>query len=489
MDDTTAKPEPAEHQEPGQDGAEAGKSSGDATAPHPISIAIDRLIHRARDIKVAARRFLPVAYRSGKKNYEGVRAGLEGNVPLLEDKDRHVRALAQKEIHELMVRFERLRNSNVPAAVESGLFLALFSAFDAFTGDLLRGLFSRKAVLFNSLTRTLTFGEVLGATSIDELKLQVLDDDIENLRRKSYVDQFDTLTQRFGVRLTAFDDWPDFVECSQRRNLITHCDGVVTQQYINVCRAAGIKEQELQELGSRVSLGAKYFYKSCELIIEVGLKLGQTLWRKALPEELSEADRHLIGAVYNALEIRVWPRARMMAEFAFGLTSASYGIESDINKRIVTVNYAQALKRDGAPNEAKRILDQLDWTAAAGDFRLGYAVLTEDYDEAARLMTEIGEKGLLITEHAYHTWPLFIEFRETDEFARAYAGVFGHPYADRLREDADEASRAAAAEATKELASGEEPDLSHQDDRSSDGGTETCAPAESRSRTSPERSA
>ena len=136
------------------------------------------------------------------------------------------------------------------------MFLALFSAFDAFTGDLLKGLYTRKPVLFRSLNKTLTFADVLAASSIEDLKLQVLDDDIETLRRKSYVDQFAALAQRFDVKLTAFDHWPAFVERSQRRNLITHCDSVVTEQYLSVCKDAGVDQKELQEVGSQVKLGS-----------------------------------------------------------------------------------------------------------------------------------------------------------------------------------------------------------------------------------------
>lgn len=52
-------------------------------------------------------------------------------------------------------------------------------------------------------------------------------------------------------------------------------------------------------------------------------------------------------------------------------------------------------------------------------------------------------------ESGYHTWPLFNEFRETEQFVSAYSEVFGHPYTSKLRETADQASKQAAEEAQK----------------------------------------
>jgi hypothetical protein len=410
---------------------------------HPVATAIDGIVHRARDIKVAAGQFLPNALKARKRAFEKIERTLTENAPLLEDPDSHVSVLAQKSVHEALARFYRLRSSRVPEVLERGLFLALFSAFDAFTGDLLRGLYARKPELYAALNKSVSFADVLAASSLHDLKRQVLDEDVESLRRESYVDQFTGLQKRFDVKLTDFDRWPEFVECSQRRNLITHCDGVVTDQYLKVCRDAGIVASQLPASGSRVTLGAKYFFSSCELILEVGLKLGQTLWRKTLPSELGESEAQLMRMLYEALENSNWSRARVIGEFAFGQRKTS----SDFNKKIVVVNYAQALKRSGATEESRKLLEGVDWTAAANDFKLAKAVLLDDYSEATGLVRRIGTKGDLIDEASYHTWPLFIEFRETDAFALAYADVFGHPYAVKLRREADEASKRAAEEA------------------------------------------
>jgi hypothetical protein len=409
---------------------------------HPIGSAIDRFIHRVRDTKLAARVHIPLAGEVNKRQAREIGVALDRISPLIGSTDARTAALAQKEAAEVMLRLRRLKNSDVPGAIEVGLFLTLFASYDAFTGDLLRALYRCKPDLFNGLSRSVPFSDILVATSIDQVKESVLEEDIESLRRKSYAEQFAILESRFGLNLTRFTKWPDFVECSQRRNLLTHCDGIVSAQYLKVCREVGVSVDALPVEGSQVALGASYFYQTCELMIEVGLKLGQTLWRKTLPEELRQAEEHLRDTIFETLEQRIWKRARMMGEFAMGQKNWA----TDRNRRTILVNYVQALKRDGAVKEAQKVLASVDWTAASPEFQLADQVLRENYDAAAETMIAIGSRHPMLQEHAYHIWPLFLEFRETKQFADAYARVFGHTYSAKLGAEVAEAQRDAVQE-------------------------------------------
>src|SRR5690606_10699525 len=119
------------------------------------------------------------------------------------------------------------------------------------------------------------------------LKETVLSEEIETFRRKSYSEQFQDLEARFSIHtLKDLPAWKKFVECSQRRNLITHCDGVVSQQYLKECKKAGYSDAELPKAGEEINLSSKYVRESCELLIEIGAKLGIVLWRKCLPHQM-----------------------------------------------------------------------------------------------------------------------------------------------------------------------------------------------------------
>lgn len=427
-------------------GTEVGVISAPAVpAPHPIGAAIDKLIGTARDCRFAAKQFVPAAHLARKNQFADVIKRLEGDTKLLEIAGPAELPAIQKRLQEAIAMTGRIHRSRVAERVEMGLFLALFSAFDAFTGELLRGLFVGKPELYASLAGSIPIGDVLAAESLDSLKSQVLEEEIESIRRKSYVEQFSSLSSKFGVELTKFPNWPRFVECSQRRNLLTHCDGIVSEQYLSVCRAHG-NDRDLPKVGGQLELGAEYFLGSCELIIEVAVKLGQTLWRKVIPTQLEAADRHLMGALYAALENGQWRRARMIGEYGFGLKN----VASEVSRRIVLINYAQALARDGESERAMTLIGGVDWSAASKDFKLACAVLRRDFVESAKWMRSIGVRGDFVNRTAYHTWPLFIELRESADFLAAYEAIYGHPYLEQLQADANRAQSDAAAAAATE---------------------------------------
>lgn len=89
----------------------------------------------------------------------------------------------------------------------------------------------------------------------------------------------------------------------------------------------------------------------------------------------------------------------------------------------------------------RRLLSNVDWSASIRDFRLAVSILNNEYDRAAAIMKQIGKKGELVHEVAYHQWPLFLTFRERPEFQQAYEEIYGYPFYVKA-EHATEATRA-----------------------------------------------
>lgn len=402
---------------------------------HPIAEAITRFIHRARDIKWSGRVFVPAAITIMQKRHAKAIAQIKSGELLLASSNPVDRVHGMKEMLVAMRKLKRLKYSRIPQLIETSLFLSLFSAFDAYTGELLTAIYDRKPELFNKLNRKIDLADVFAARSIDDLKRSVLEDEIESFRRKSYVEQFAELEATFGITLRAFDRWTEFVECTQRRNLLTHCDGIVSAQYLKICRAEGCNEKDLAPLGTKLEMGPDHFLPTCELMIEVGLKLGQTLWRKILPEELAKADKHLHRTQFDTLYPHNWERAKVFGEFAVKQHKHS----SEVERRLGIINYCIALKFSGDEMNAQKELSKVDWSASINDFRLAEAVLKDKFDDAASLMVKIGKAGEMITEEAYHMWPLFHLFRERAEFMEAYEKIYGHPFVAELKRVADEA--------------------------------------------------
>jgi len=110
--------------------------------------------------------------------------------------------------------------------------------------------------------------------------------------------------------------------------------------------------------------------------------------------------------------------------------------QSDLRQKICRVNLAIALKfGKGDDNAAKRLLDCMDISAALPEFKLAKAVLNDDFAEAAEVMLAIGKAGQLVGELAYHTWPLFKRFRESEQFRVVYEKIYGVSYVSKLEEN------------------------------------------------------
>ena len=54
-------------------------------------------------------------------------------------------------------------------------------------------------------------------------------------------------------------------------------------------------------------------------------------------------------------------------------------------------------------------------------------------------MKQIGKRGELVHEIAYHQWPLFNAFREEPLFHKAYEEIFEYPFYLKAEKNAEEA--------------------------------------------------
>ncbi len=405
---------------------------GDA---HPVEDAIRRFVTDVRDLHLCVTTLVPAAAKLHMRRLRRIPSRLESLDPLLGSEDRETRIQGQTEIQRIAHEVDRLRNSDLLGILVRSFFVQLFSAFDVLTGDLLRGLYKERPALFEDLDKEMSLSEIVALGSIDAVKEKVLEDEIDGFRRASYIDQFKRLENRFGLKLRAFDRWPAFVEAGQRRNIVTHCDGMVTAQYLQVCRKEGVRIPTDTTVGTKLPLTPRYFVRTLFLMLEVGVKLAQTLWRKTLPEQIPRADRHLNNVTFDLLWDGDWVAAERLGDFARSLP----GERTEPDRRIALVNHAIALQELDRPDAVLEALDSMDWSDAVSmEFRLANVVLRRDYATAAALMRRIGTEGEYFHESSYHNWPLFRRFRQSDDFLDAYRDVFGYGFREKLQEEAEQ---------------------------------------------------
>lgn len=297
----------------------------------------------------------------------------------------------------------------------------LFSILDAFSGELLETLYRLKPELYRTLNKAVSFDIIMAAENIDVIKKKILDDEIESFRRESYVAQFENLERRFKLgTLTNFSYWKAFVEYTQKRNVLMHCDGIVSEQYIQVCKKAGIKDKQLPKVGERLKLESVDVLVASHIIGQTGIMLAYTLWNKLFPKDRESLDQNLHNLCFEFLMEESWLHGADVGEFIENSLPPNDAATAKMN----IINLAIAYKATKKSDRLNETLSKVDWSLLSLDFRLAESVLLDQYDKAATYMKKIGAEGDYIRRGSYHEWPLFREFRNSEEFLDAYKFVY-----------------------------------------------------------------
>ena len=309
--------------------------------------------------------------------------------------------------------------------IPRGFVMALISQYDAFLGRLIKIILSTKPEMLNASEKSISFTELVNFGSVEDAWKFILEKETESVIRKSHAEQFDWMENKFSMQLKKeLAIWPEFIEITERRNLFVHTDGVVSDQYLRVCKQHGASIDGII-IGKELFVTPEYFENSYNVIFEIAFKLAHVLWRKFMPDELEEADNNLITIGYDSLHEENYRLATMIFDFATHTLKKHF---SDSDRRIMVVNQAQAYKWSGNEKKAREIITREDWSATSGKFRLAEAVILENYEKAFEIMQEIGTNENELELNNYREWPLFNEIRKEKRFVELFEQIFGEPY-------------------------------------------------------------
>ncbi|MDN7129841.1 hypothetical protein J6I92_08150 [Pseudidiomarina sp. 1APR75-15] len=309
-------------------------------------------------------------------------------------------------------------------------FISLVSIYDAYLSRLLKLVFELKPEILNGSERQFSFKDINSYESFDEMKEAIIDSEIESFLRKSHAEQFKWLENKLGssgkkISLkSGLDKWGDFIELTERRNLLVHNDGIINKHYIKLCTEHGLKPNK--NVGEQLDIDSDYYQDACNCIFEIGVKLGHVLWRKLMPtkESCTKADDNLVELIFNLLVSKDYDLAIRicgLAEFQ------SFKIATQQSLFFIKINHAIAHKGLEQQDKCTEILDQIDFTPLSDIFKIANFVLREQNEEAAQLMRKLA-KSEDFQENFYKNWPLFQWFIKTDEFNETYEEIYGEQF-------------------------------------------------------------
>jgi hypothetical protein len=315
--------------------------------------------------------------------------------------------------------------------------VSLVSQYDAYLADLCRSLFQIKPELAFLLEKEFTFQDILKYEDLEELKEYVIEKDVESLLRKSHYEQLTTLEKRISKHTkkeftltTNLPALPTFIELTERRNLFVHCNGLVSRNYIENCKKHKVKTIEKIELNDVLDVDPEYFNDGFQAVFEIGVKLGQVLWRKFLPTKINEADYNLNNISFDLIINGYYDLAINLLKFA---TETLPKKSTEKMRKTMIINKALSFYLKGEKGTSNKILNSEDWSVGLV-FQLGVSVLKEDYELSTSLMNKIGPEHDDINASSYQEWPLFRDFRDTDKFKNTFKEIFDKEFVEVERE-------------------------------------------------------
>ena len=132
--------------------------------------------------------------------------------------------------------------------------------------------------------------------------------------------------------------------------------------------------------------------------------------------------QHLEEKAFETLKEERWQVAEYLYEFILHFQDL---ICYQGDRNLLIINLCIAKKFGGKP--FMEIIESCDWSKEGRDYEFAVAVLNDNYNEAVLFMNDeyIQNK---IGETEYLIWPLFRDFRKSNEFLTAYKEIMGNDF-------------------------------------------------------------
>ena len=318
----------------------------------------------------------------------------------------------------------RLREFDRGATVLPGaILLSLVATFDSFIADTARIMLRRRPEKIIESSKSISVKDVLSMASFDDVIDKVTEDEVENLMRGSHDEQIKYIEDKMDVNIRSnYDEWGEFIEVFERRNLIAHGNYVINTHYIRNCSRHGF-HIEKDKHGEKLSLDGRYLRQSSDRLLEFGLSLMFVLWLKHFRNDREEAYDRLNEITYELIKDK---RSRVAARLLDLALFKQTPTASDKIKKMMTVNLANAYKKLHDEKKAYEVIGEVDWSAATDDFQICVAAVRGDVDRVVELMPRVIQ-GELIKKADFREWPIFDWVREEGGVQEKFQDIFGEP--------------------------------------------------------------
>ncbi len=212
---------------------------------HPISRALDEFVKAIDSLDLAFRsitQHLQGLLKSKANELNSFISQSEIKVTQNEGKAYYTVPIDKTDEFEGIVR-DLHKADTVNSIIPRSLLVELISQFDVLVSRLIKVFIDlapnrvlvEKQIIF---PKSISFKDLMGFSSIEAVQETIMNDIIDKIMRESHSQQIKEIEKLFGVDLPNKDQrfWSNFIEITERRNLFVHTNGLVSEQYLRVCK-------------------------------------------------------------------------------------------------------------------------------------------------------------------------------------------------------------------------------------------------------------
>jgi len=308
--------------------------------------------------------------------------------------------------------------SKLPQAI----LLSLVASFDTAFAEYCKLLLKSRPERLASGDKKYSLSEMLKMGSFEKALDAIVDDEIDQIMRKSHSEQVEYFQKMFNISIKDhYKRWGEFAEIFERRNLCAHGNLVVNDIYIDNCKKN--KFNPGVAAGDALSVDSDYLKRSLDVLIEFGILLAFSAWQKQIPASICESFEVMVEVSFNLLTDHHPEVAANILEYA--LEVKSKGADEKTTKMMI-VNLGIAYKDSGRAKECEDLINGTDWSASSPMFKVCANAVVENTEEVCKYLeaAKISD-GLAID--AVRIWPAFKWMLKDETFKTECERVFAEP--------------------------------------------------------------
>jgi len=240
---------------------------------------------------------------------------------------------------------------------------------------------------------------VLINKNIEELTNELINQEVDALMY-GVSETIEKVNQIHKLKLEKHQDiWDAYRELDLRRNLIVHNEGRVNQKYLSALP----KKYTTPQDGSYLRCDDIYVVKSIESLIKFAYLLYYLI------TDGEEALCFLESIAFEFLSSEKWD----ISLFAYDLLLSIPALKN-LDKTIYQINRLIAKKHINGLDQTKEEIEQVDVSGMENRYTIAKKLLLEEHIEVNKLLKIDYPESFDF--HMIQTWPIFKEYRDSDEY-------------------------------------------------------------------------